>query len=240
MTISETNLVNMYPYLFANLFYLFVLFSGLLFVAKGNRRLVYLAGLVNIPCFPFLIYFEEIYWYPKRFGGWVLGIEDAICSFVVGAMVVLVVLLFFDYRSSRDTSLSRILSRYFSFCTISVILFFLFLLAFGANPMTALIFSNAIVFSLLLLLRKDLLTVALLGMIGYGVAHFVLMKIGFWLLPGFLESWNLGTLWGHTLFNVPLGEITWAFFYGAFWPVFIAHVFDLRVRFRIFPIAAAG
>lgn len=233
-----SDLVNSYPYLFANLFYLVIFFIGLQFVSKGTRRLVLFAGLLNFPCFPFIIYLENAYWYPERIGGWMLGFEDAMCSFTVGAMVVLVLTPFFVYFQFRKITWKQIILRYLSFCSFTVILFFLSLLPTKANPMTALIISNVVVVSVLLAFRKDLWLLAFLGTITYSGAHLFLMKICFWLLPEFLRRWNTDAFWGYTFLNVPLGEVTWAFVYGAYWPIFIAYIFNLRVHFR--PVSAVA
>jgi len=226
------NLIKSQSYLACNILYLIWLIIGLFLVVPPRQRMIVIvSGLISIPCFPFLVFFENNYWVQNRLGGWVLGIEDAICSFVVAAMVWLVIAALFRNRISDKISTDGAFHRYIAFAGISVGLFLIFFYM-KMLPMTALVLSNLIVWIILLFLRRDLLLFSLAGMTAYGFVHFFLMKTCFFIIPRAILSWNFETVWGTLIFGVPLGEITWAMVYGAFWSLFIAHSLGIRLHDR--------
>ncbi len=223
-------LIKSQPYLAANILYLLWLVIGLfLVVPLKQRMMVILSGLISIPCFPFMVLFENNYWVQDRLGGWVLGIEDAICSFVVAAMVWLVISALFRDRISSKISMQGAFNRYIFYAGISVSIF-LILFSIEFLPMTALVLCNIIVWIILVFLRRDLLLFSLSGMIAYGLVHFFLMKSCFLFIPDFIRTWNTENIWGIPVLGVPLGEITWALFYGAFWSLFMAYSLGIRIR----------
>ncbi|RPH53201.1 MAG: hypothetical protein EHM85_00065 [Desulfobacteraceae bacterium] len=224
------DLIKSQPYLAANILYLIWLVIGLfLVVPLKQRMIVIVSGLISIPCFPFLVLFENNYWVQNRLGGWVLGIEDAICSFAVAAMVWLVISALFRNRISSKISMRGAFNRYISSAGISV---FIFLILFSVEflPMTALVLCNLIVWVMLIFLRRDLLLFSLSGMLAYGFVHFLLMKSCFLFIPDFILTWNAGNIWGTPVIGVPLGEIAWAMIYGAFWSLFMAHSLGIRLN----------
>lgn len=224
------DLIKSQPYLAANLFYLMWVIIGLfLAVPPKQRTLVIVSGLISIPSFPFMVLLENNYWIQNRLGGGILGIEDVICAFVVAAMVWIVIAMLFRNRIKSDISTHGAFYRYISFAGISV---FLFLTFFHIEllPMTALVLCNFVVWILLLYRRRDLLLFSLSGMIAYGFVHFFLMKTCFIFIPDFILTWNVENIWGKPILGVPLGEITWAMAYGAFWPLFIAYSFRIRLN----------
>jgi hypothetical protein len=75
-----------YPYLWGTLILLGITFLGSRFFPKEQRSLIWLSGLANTPGFIFVVFLEEAYWAPDRLGDSIVGIEDALISFVVGAM----------------------------------------------------------------------------------------------------------------------------------------------------------
>ena len=230
MEMHILDLIKSRPYLAANILYLIWLVIGLFLVVPPKQRMIVIvSGLISLPCFPFLVLFENNYWVQNRLGGWVLGIEDAICSFAVAAMVWLVISILFRNRISSEILTRGAFNRYISSAGISV---FIFMMLFSVEflPMTALVLCNLIVWLVLVLLRRDLLLFSLSGMIAYGIVHFFLMKSCFLFIPDFILTWNSQNLWGTPVFGVPLGEITWAMFYGAFWSLFMAHSFGIRLR----------
>ena len=45
--------------------------------------------------------------------------------------------------------------------------------------------------------------------------------------PHFIQQWNLPSLSGF-IFGMPIEELVWALGFGFTWPLFMAHVFDVR------------
>ena len=69
-----TALITEHPYFFTNLLTLAgVHLAGYFLLDPMRNRLIILSGLINLTCFPFLVFLEGQYWEPVRFGGWALG-----------------------------------------------------------------------------------------------------------------------------------------------------------------------
>lgn len=74
-----------YPYLFANLPLLFIMFLAAKTVwPRHYGRLTLLCGVAGIPCAALALIHEKSYWTPARLGGLPLGVEDLVFSFVCG------------------------------------------------------------------------------------------------------------------------------------------------------------
>jgi len=232
----ESNLVDIikaYPYLFANVLSILILLTaGRIFLSRQQWRVMILSGLLNAPCFPFLIFLEREYWSPIRLGGWMLGIEDVFCSFWVAVLGWFVVALLLHNQIVLNKQLRISWYRYRVVGGISAILFLLWY-ALKFSGMGSLILACGIVAALLLIRNKQAWPLFITGIFLYPVLYVVLLKFFFWIWPDFVKQWNPLSFWGTTTFlGVPRGEIVWAFVFGAYWPLLMTYVFD--VRFSLF------
>ena len=223
-------ILKAYPYLFANL----LSFSALLCAARllltpAQWRTMLLSGLANVPAFGLLIYLEEEYWRPARVGGWILGLEDALCSFVVAAMAWFIVALFFRDRILFEMKGTKVFRRYLLVAGLSMAAF---LMAFfiGLSGMTALIVACAGVALFLLATQRPLWPLALLGLFAFPAFWLSLVKVDFWLWPNFVSQWSPQPPWGLRFLGIPLGEIVWSSVFGAYWPLFTTYIFNGRTR----------
>ena len=221
-------LFQAYPYLFTNIvsFLIFVV-GGRLILPKRHWGVMMICGALNAPCFPFLIFLENEYWNPVRVGGWILGVEDILCSFMVAAMPWFVIAMSFGRRIKLPDKLKIFWPRYRIIAGISVIIFLLCYLA-GLKGMTSLLTACGSVAALLLLWKKERWLFALGGIVGFTVIYLVLVRIYFFIWPEFVLQWNMQSFWGGLILGIPLGEIAWAPIFGAYWPLFMMHILDLQ------------
>ena len=226
MTIGA--LFQAYPYLFTNIasFMIFVI-GGRWILQKNHWRLMMICGALNAPCFPFLIFLENEYWNPVRVGGWILGVEDILCSFMVAVISWFVIAMSFGRRIKLPDKLTILWPRYRIIAGISVIIFLLCYLA-GLKGMTSLLTACGSVAALLLLWKKERWPFALVGIAGFSVIYLVLVSIYFFIWPEFVLQRNTQAFWGGLILGIPLGEIAWASIFGAYWPLFMMHILDLQ------------
>lgn len=226
MTFGE--LTQAYPYLFSNIasFLIFVV-GGRFILQKRHWDAMLLCGALNAPAFPFLVLLEDEYWMPVRLGGGILGVEDILCSFMVAAMAWFAVALLFGRRITIPERPKILWPRYRIIAGVSVLIFLLSYLV-GLTGMTALVLTCALVAGLLILRERGLWPVALGGVVGFAVIYLVIVRIYFFIWPDFVLQWNMQAFWGRSVGGIPRGEIVWASVFGAYWPLFMMHVLDIR------------
>jgi len=224
-----------YPYLFANLLSFSVLMcAARLLLGPAQRRTMILSGLANVPSFGLLIYLEEEYWRPARMGGWALGLEDALCSFVVAAMAWFIVGLFFQDRILLKMRGAMVFRRYLLMAGLSMAVFLLVFFA-GLSGMAALVVACSGVAVFLLVTQRPLWPLALLGLFAFPAVYLSVARVDFWLWPDFVSQWSLQPPWGLRFLGIPLGEIIWSLVFGAYWPLFTAYIFNGRARGNVRP-----
>ena len=218
-----------YPYLFANVLWL----GGLLLAVRSlplasHRRLLVRLGLVIIPNCLFSLANHD-YWDPVRVGGWILGPEDALFAFNVGAMGCLPAVWLYRHQlivaEQPAPRVGRLLAVGIPAQCALLVLF-----RMGRSSMTAAILALLMAVIALLVLRPELWRFSAAGGIGFTAIYCGIVKGVFWIWPEFVSCWRSTPPWGLLLFGIPLGEIAWAAGFGLFWPLFAGFVFDLRVR----------
>jgi hypothetical protein len=218
-----------YPYLVSSISsaVLFSLASWRLLDRQQNK-LVFLAGLTNLPSFIFVFLFEGVYWMPVRIGGWNPGVEDALCSYAIGALAWLVVAFRSDPLIPDTTiGISGIVRRYSIVAVFSALIFFP-LYFFGIDPMSAFAAMCFIVGGYFFIVLPQLRNTALKGLWRLPVIYLTIVKIYFLIWPDFIYQWNGAGFWGRPVFGIPFGEFAWAISFGFYWPIFIGYVFRLK------------
>jgi hypothetical protein len=220
-----------YPYFFAGVFWL----TGLLLVVRSlpeasHRRLIVRLGLLMIPncLFPLGHHWYWIdYWNPTRVGGWMMGPEDVIFAFDIGATGCLAAIWLSRHRlivaEQPVPRLGRLLAA-----GIPAQCAFLMLLSMGQSSMASAVLAMLVTVVPLLLLRPDLWRFSVAGGVGFSLFYCGIVKAVFWMWPEFVYCWKNTSPWGLLLFGIPLGEIAWAAGFGLCWPLFAGYVFDLR------------
>ena len=218
-----------YPYLFANILsVILIAVASKKLLSPQQNTLVFLGGLTSLLCFPFTFLFEGGYWAPVRLGGWALGIEDALCAYALGAMSWFATALFFGPVSRDAISFLEIFKRYSAVAGGSGIVFFTFYFL-GVDIMSAYLLMCLIVGLVLFIRLRPLRKLALAGLWKFPILYLAIVKMYFLIWPNFVWQWNTSAPWGRLYFGLPLGEIAWAFGFAFYWPLFMGHVFKLKI-----------
>jgi hypothetical protein len=223
--------VKGYPYLFANIMSLAVCLIASRMTPQGNMIIV--SGLLSTPCF-FLLAVPpwNEYWNPVRVGGWVLGVEDVLCSFDVGALAWLAAGAPFGLATSSRICHGGFFKRYAVLGSLTAGLFTLLWLV-GLEAMTSLIATCFVVGAFLFALRRDLRFLALSGLIGFPILYSLIVSFYFRIWPDFAFQWKTHNFWGRAILGLPAGEVAWAVVFGFFWPLFVGHVCNVRLTGRL-------
>lgn len=222
-------LILAHPYLVTTIVTLLAtLLAARLLLLKAHQRVVIVSGLANIASWPFMVYFENEYWSPIRIGEFRLGIEDALCSFDVAAMTMLMTTWILGSRLTFDFQMRLFIKRSLIPFSLAAIIFLSGCWA-GLNAMTSLVLTQAALIGILLILRRDMMLMAIAGLFGFAPIYIIIVKVYFWVWPDFVYQWNQTHLWGRLVWGVPLGEIVWALGFGAWWPLLVGHVFNGRL-----------
>ncbi|HMD71234.1 MAG TPA: hypothetical protein VKF41_07815 [Bryobacteraceae bacterium] len=220
-----------YPYLFSDV----LLLSGILLAVRAfplaaHRRLILRLGLLMIPNFLFSLAHPD-YWNPVRVGGWVVGLEDVVFAFIVGAMGCLPAVWLSRHQLIVAERPAPRIGRLLA-VGIPAQCAFLLLLSMGRSSMGSAVLAQFLAGASLLLLRPDLWRFSAGGGLGFSLMYCGIVKALFGLWPDFVSSWKSTPPWGLLLFGIPLGEIAWAVSFGLFLPLFAGFVFDLRLSAR--------
>lgn len=223
------HLIETYPYLVANLFYI-VFFALVLLCVSGQRRMMLLSGLLAAPFACCSVLFIPEYWNPVRILDFFFktGPEDIIFSFINGGIAWLLAAWAVRKKLTINIRAGILLRRYAAYSASFMAVGFL-LRQGGAGIMTATILSILLCSLLLLCLRPDLWVLPFAGLIGFTALYLVCVDILLGVFPEFLLQWNMENLWGVSLLGIPVEEILWASSFGFCWPLFIAHISDARL-----------
>jgi hypothetical protein len=219
--------VKAYPYLFATISGLcIVALLSFLFLPRKRRLLLFLNGLLGIPSFPLIAYFEDLYWYPKRIGSLNIGVEDALVSYLVATLAWGIFTIPLNPNLCIDFKMKTFLKRYLLIVIPAAQVFWVGC-KLGLNPMTVLLLITIGLVIIILSLRQDLMPCVIWCLIGFPVTYVLFFNLVFLIWPDFITQWNLSTYWGHVVIGLPLGEFVWAFGHGVFWPLFSCYVFNI-------------
>ena len=218
-----------YPFLFTNVS------SVVLLTLAARKRLnpqqnslVFLSGLTNLPCFPFVMFLQGNYWSPVRLGNRMLGIEDVLCTYAVAAGAWFVV----SHRSRsikpEVSSLYVVIRRLGIVGTASILPYLIFYFL-GMDSMLALILTCLIVGIALFIRLPHLRKIALEGLWKFPVLYLVVVKIYFSIWPDFVYQWNVSSPLGRLLWGIPIGEIIWSILFGLYWPLFMGYVYNIQI-----------
>ncbi|HMD71233.1 MAG TPA: hypothetical protein VKF41_07810 [Bryobacteraceae bacterium] len=229
---SVRQALGTYPYLFWNILWL----SGLLLAARwhtlpSHRRLTLRLGLIMVPNGLFSLAYPDHwkdYWNPNRVGGWVVGPEDVLFAFNVGATACLAAALLYRGRlivAERPVSrIGRTLALGIPAQCLFLVLFSMFRSGIGS-----MILAQLVALVPVAVFRSGLWRFSAAGGIGFPLIYCGILKSVYWICPDFVSCWRSTPPWGLLLFGIPVGEIVWAVSFGLFWPLFAGFVFDLRL-----------
>jgi hypothetical protein len=217
-----------YPYFFGTIIGLFAFAVTFAFDREGRFNMI-VGGLLHLPLFPFALIYNREYWSPVRLGGGLLGIEDALFAFLVGAAAWLFGTWRFRSRLELTYRWPLFLVRYGGMVlfTTSLIIFFW---SSGLGIMTASVIAGVISVATILGLKRDLWPIALSGAAGFTLLYCGTFLLILRICPSFACQWNGQNLWGTLVLGLPLDEVAWSCSFGALWPSILAYAFKGRLK----------
>ena len=217
-----------YSYFVANLVGV-AIFGFAWWLGKAQRRMIVITGLSLVPFFPFFVFFNGDYWNPARIGGVPVGLEDAMCNFLIGSVAWLAAT--WPWRDSiRAKVIWPLMAKrgpYLAALGICVFLVFWFA---GLDALTADSLANCFLAVVVILLRKDLWRIALCGLVTYAPVYCLHLKLVFLVTPDFALVWNQSNFWSTTVLGLPIGEIVAAGAMGCAFPTLAAYIFNARIE----------
>jgi len=225
-----------YSYLVGNLYLLAI---WLYFFWKWpNRRIPMLVvGLMFLPVGLGAEYFWWTidWWHPQTITGTRLGIEDAILSFSLPGISILIYKFFFKKDLEGRFELNRkyflaALHRLapvalFSFSTTAILFYIFHVPSFISTSIGMLVAGIYI-----LTFRNDLLPALL-----WSALLMVLVSLPIYFLwqaatPGIIEKfWNLSQMTGYKIFRIPVEDIIWFALVGFVMGGFVEYAFDYKL-----------
>jgi hypothetical protein len=226
MTAMRT-FAEMYPYLAGCLFAI-LLFVVCLLLSKEQRRPMLLSALLFTPFALTGIILVPSYWRPKLFWDLIVGVEDVIFCFVNGGTVWFVSSYFIKDHLLLPGQFKPLMKRYIKYILYGAIAYSALLLA-GFGFLWSIFGSLYALGFMLLYTQWRLWPLALCGTGASLVFYSLILKLIFSFWPHFIRQWNLTSLSGF-IFGMPVEELIWALGFGFTWPLFMAYVFDIRIR----------
>jgi hypothetical protein len=227
---EQMDFIRTHPYLIANLPVLFlILVAAWIIRPRNHGRISILSGLTCLPCAVLALLHNDRYWKPIRLGNGPIGIEDFIFTFVSGTMIWLLAVWPFRHHHSITIHLSTWVKR--SIITsvfgggLSTLLWF-----FGIKGLENTLIAGILILLVFLFLRLELWPLSVMGVVFFVPIYFFIVKAQFSLWPGYPMYWNLTSFLGLTLMGIPAGELAYAFVFAAFWPIYMAYLFDIRLK----------
>lgn len=181
------------------------------------RRKILIMSILIAPLAPLMeVFYLRDYWRPEFFNGWIVGIEDPLFGFFFGGIsCVLYEELFRKHIIKKHVRPHPLL------ITILVLAGFVWMIVFnlmlGINSMYASIFGLLVDAIVILLMRRDLRTVAVVSGTLLSVLFFLLYLLYLCFFPDIFQAWwMLKNLSGIFFGKVPIEELIWAFSWGLF------------------------
>ena len=194
----------------------FLLIWMLLFYWRADlRKKILTMSLLVAPLGPLSEFFyARDYWRPELLGGGRIGIEDIIFAFCIGGIAGVIYEELFGRRfTKRHLQNHRKTMFALSVFGLTWMVVGSVVLRYNSIYVSA---SGFIVIALVMLvLRHDLIKVALFSGILVGCLMFVFYLIFLSIFPGAIHQWwMLKNLSGILIFGVPLEELMWGFGWG--------------------------
>jgi hypothetical protein len=203
--------------------------AAILYVALPPlRRLMLISGMLSAPFALCSYFFVPDYWQPQRLLVLVTGLEDLVFSFANGVIVIGLCAWALPTAASQPEFVRPSLSRYFfiSLSSVPVVIGFTNL---GFEIMIATILTGAGVWAICFTsCRGRSLFLSFAGGISFAVFYFLILRIVFYFYPEMGSWWSEKGLAGLWMWGLPLGEVMWAVFFGATWPIYVGWILGWR------------
>lgn len=219
-----------YPYFFSTLGGIAaVMLVACIAMGREQRWMVLASGLLLVPAFPAAVVFNQNYWSPVRIGGWVLGIEDLLFTFLAGSGSWLLAAWPFKSRLVPKLRMGHLLRRYVISMSMGGLVFFL-LLSSGLGSMGSTLALYGVWLVVLLFIKRNFWRVALCGALTFGTLYPLLLTMVFRVWPDYISQFNGHSIWCHKAAGLVVGEIAWGLGFAASWPLFLTFIFNMQWR----------
>jgi hypothetical protein len=215
-----------YPYLASTVIGFIVVVAGYLITAQ-KRTFMLAGGLALVPFSLCSVLHENVYWSTRRLGGLSWGIEDLLFTFSVGSLVALVGALIFQGGLTDKVNWPLFFKRYLLISLLGAGIALLLTIP-GVDIMLATIVTQAVLIAALLAAGRYSFGLSLAVALIYTVYYIVMMKIFFFLFPGFAAGWNGTHLWPFKIGALPLEEIVWVFTFAWSWILILLFSLNLK------------
>lgn len=200
-------------------------------VEQRNRSLALTSGAAAAPFGLLDYFFIKDYWLPMHLISPGFSLEGMLFSFGNGIFVWLIATVPFRRNLRFEVRMDQLLRRSL-FCVAGAFAIMATLWRHGLGlPGLSLMSSTLValcsVGAIILLRRSDLLPLAAVGAMGFGLFYAVQLALLAWIWPEFPEVWHPTTLHGAQIFGFPIEEIAWAVVYGFVWTSGIAFIFNV-------------
>jgi hypothetical protein len=208
--------------------FMFLIIWVILFIHRKDLQKQMLFASIVVVCAGFLDGISKpTYWNPPTFFSLTVGIEDVLLGFCLGGVSVVL------YEELAKKHLRKIHHPQKMLLRISVPFVALFLSIsgyyLGMSIMISLIFGVIIGLILEASLRKDLRPAILYSGFYFGLLYFIIIAVWLLLFPQAVNWWNLRVFNNIIIFNVPLGEVLFGFYFGSFWGTIYEFIFGYRL-----------
>lgn len=194
------------------------------YTSGRNARLLLYSGLLCIPYGLFSFEYIPQYWNPRVTFHFIASPEDLLFS-LAGGILATRMLLTFQHGSYEVTRDRRLLwRRYLLYSALGIAIGYGVRFGIAGTPvMVSTLCGVVATGALLAWKRQRFIAGALLGGLAFAFVYAVLVRLSFWLWPGFARAWEDVEFHSGWLLGVPLFEIYWALGFGVVWPLFAIH-----------------
>lgn len=216
-----------YSYLAVAL-YLLLLFALAWALYPSQRRCMLLSGFLSTPFSLANVILVPEYWSPKWIWAWHTGVEDMVFSFTTGGLAWIIAIRCMGNSLSLRPMFAwrRYLAGIVIGTVTAVILYLL-----GWNTMRSILGGMFSLGLFLLLRQRHLWPLVLGGGMLFLAGYLLHLKVIFAIWPGVMSTWSPATL-TDMLWGLPQDELVWALGFGCTWPVFMAYIFNARLKLR--------
>lgn len=205
-----------HAYLGANILSL-ALWLGLYYARRDLRRMMLVMSLCALPLALFDLLFVPAYWTPVTLLNMPIGIEGFLYVFSAGG-VAAVVYAELAKRTPRHLPGWRFSAAQALWVPLIALTAFVLSMILGVpNPEIAAYIALATGTVLTLYFRKDLAPNIVFGSLAFGFVYFVLLKLWVGMFPSVHSWFSLQYMPRPFIWGVPVWEILYGFFFGAFW-----------------------
>ncbi len=199
-----------------------------------HRRIAWLVALLALPGAWTARLTEPSYWAPGHLAVWFVGVEDYAYAFASGGLAWLSATCLWQAGLDYEPRPARVLSRFAVLYGFALVVGVAVRHA-GGRPMTSAVSAGAGCVALVLMARPSYWRLAVMGALGFGALHTVVVRTILCIVPTFRTVWNDAGLWGVSVLGMPADEIAWALALGSAWPLLAAYAVGARVASAQFP-----